>query len=73
MRCTCCNRVLNRSQGYRVMEDGTKVEEDFCTSCRHEVSLIMTSGTPAEFVQFDGIIEQQLRYGSVTPQRNPSY
>lgn len=73
MRCACCNRVLNRSQGYRIMEDGTKVEEDFCNVCRREVAITMSNGVTAEFVQFEGILDQQMCYGVITPQRNPSY
>lgn len=72
-RCTCCNRVLTRSSGNRTLPDGTKVEETFCTVCRNEVNLSLHSSYGEKSKQFDGILDMQIRYGSVTPQRNPKY
>ena len=73
MRCICCDRILRHTTGSRILPDGTKVVEDFCNVCRNEVNKIMYTDYETKFTQFEGILDQQLCYGSVTPQRNPSY
>ena len=72
-RCTCCNRILLRPTGTRTLSDGSKIEETFCTVCRNEVNRIMYDDSVSSFKQFEGILDQQLCYGTITPQRNPSY
>lgn len=72
-RCVCCNRVMTRTAGSRVLPDGSKIEETFCTVCRNEVNRIMYDDSVSSFKQFEGILDQQLCYGAITPQRNPSY
>ncbi len=72
-RCVCCNRVLLRPTGKRKLEDGTLVEETFCTVCRYEVNQILLDSTYGKNTKFDGIVEQQMMYGCVTPQKNPVY
>ena len=44
-RCVCCNRLLLRPTGYRVLPDGEKIEETFCNICRREVNLILHDDT----------------------------
>lgn len=65
--------MLVRTTGYRVLPDGTKVEETFCNTCRNEVNKILYSDSSFKFTQFEGILDQELRYGAVTPTRNPKY
>lgn len=72
-RCVCCNRILVRTTGKRKLEDGSLIEETFCTVCRNEVNRIMYDDSVSSFKQFEGILDQQLCYGAITPQRNPSY
>lgn len=72
-RCSCCNRIITRSLGYRVLPDGTKVEEDFCTVCRNEVNALIYGSKNVGFTQFEGLLDQQMQYGSVTPQRVAVY
>lgn len=73
-RCTCCNQVLTRSNGYRTLPDGTKVEETFCSRCRAEVnSCLYESDYDTREYKFEGVIEQQLRYGAVTPAKKVQY
>ena len=76
-RCQCCDRVLMRTTGKRKLEDGTIVEETFCNVCRHEVDKILRdsyyNSADNKNTKFDGIIEQQMFYGCVTPQKNPVY
>lgn len=79
MRCQCCNRVLQRTAGMRTLSTGEKVEETFCSICRNEVNKILytqnTSGVDGSNseVKFKDIVEQQMMYGCVTPQKNPIY
>lgn len=71
-RCVCCNRVLVRTTGSRVLPDGTKIEETFCNICRNEVNKILNEDYSTN-AKFEGIVEQQMIYGCVTPQKNPIY
>ena len=77
-RCTCCDRILLRPTGTRTLSDGTKIEETFCNVCRHEVDKILrdsyySSADDNKNAKFEGIVEQQMFYGCVTPQKNPVY
>ena len=77
-RCTCCDRILLRPTGTRTLSDGTKIEETFCNTCRHEVDKILrdsyySSADDNKNAKFEGIVEQQMFYGCVTPQKNPVY
>ena len=76
-RCTCCNRILMRPTGTRTLSDGTKIEETFCNVCRHEVDKILRdsyyNSADNNNTKFEGIVEQQMFYGCVTPQKNPVY
>ena len=72
-RCQCCNRILSRPTGSRVLASGEKVEETFCNVCRHEVDKILRDDSYNKNTKFEGIIEQQMFYGCVTPQKNPIY
>ena len=76
-RCTCCNRILLRPTGTRTLSDGTKIEETFCNVCRHEVDKILRdsyyNSADNNNTKFEGIVEQQMFYGCVTPQKNPVY
>ena len=77
-RCQCCDRILLRTTGTRTLSDGTKVEETFCNTCRHEVDKILrdsyySSADDNKNTKFEGIVEQQMFYGCVTPQKNPVY
>ena len=72
-RCTCCNRILTRPTGSRVLASGEKVEETFCNVCRHEVDKILRDDSYNKNTKFEGIVEQQMFYGCVTPQKNPIY
>ena len=73
-RCSCCNRVLTRITGKRKLEDGTLVEETFCNVRRNEVNkMLLGLDANARTCQFEGIVEQQMFYGAMTPQKNPSY
>ena len=72
-RCVCCDRMLIRTTGSRVLSSGEKVEETFCNVCRNEVNKILYSDNSFKFTQFEGILDQELRYGAVTPTRNPNY
>ena len=73
MRCTCCNTMLIRTTGSRVLSDGTKVEETFCNTCRNEVDKILRDTEYNRNAKFEGVVEQQMFYGCVTPQKNPVY
>lgn len=77
-RCQCCNRILLRPTGTRTLSDGMKVEETFCNVCRNEVNQILRDGyynsvDNNKNAKFEGIVEQQMFYGCVTPQKNPIY
>ena len=77
-RCTCCDRILLRPTGSRTLSDGTKIEETFCNTCRHEVDKILRDiyysfADDNKNTKFEGIVEQQMFYGCVTPQKNPVY
>ena len=72
-RCVCCNRVLVRPTGKRKLEDGSIVEETFCNICRNEVNQILYDSEYVSDAKFEGIVEQQILYGCVTPQKNPVY
>ena len=75
-RCTCCDRILLRPTGSRTLSDGTKIEETFCNTCRHEVDKILRDSyynSVDNNTKFEGIVEQQMFYGCVTPQKNPIY
>ena len=76
-RCQCCNRILSRPTGTRTLSDGTKIEETFCNVCRHEVDKILRdsyyNSADNNNTKFEGIVEQQMFYGCVTPQKNPIY
>ena len=75
-RCTCCNRILLRPTGTRTLSDGTKIEETFCNVCRNEVDKILRDNycnSVDNNTKFEGIVEQQMFYGCVTPQKNPIY
>lgn len=79
MRCECCNRILHRVTGTRKLPDGSAVEETFCNTCRNEVNKILhdaTFTTNANYsieYQFEGIVDQLMIYGSVTPPKNSVY
>ncbi len=73
MRCICCNTMLLRTTGKRKLEDGSFVEETFCNTCRHEVDKILRDTEYNKNTKFEGIVEQQMFYGCVTPQKNPIY
>jgi len=65
--------MLLRTTGKRKLEDGSIVEETFCNTCRHEVDKILRDTEYNKNTKFDGIVEQQMFYGCVTPQKNPIY
>ena len=73
MRCVCCNTMLLRTTGMRTLPTGEKVEETFCNACRHEVDKILRDTEYNNNTKFEGIVEQQMFYGCVTPQKNPVY
>ena len=77
MRCVCCNVALLRTTGMRTLPDGSKTEETFCNTCRHEVDKILRdsyyNSVDNNNTKFEGIVEQQMFYGGVTPQKNPVY
>lgn len=73
MRCICCNTMLLRTTGMRTLPDGNKIEETFCNTCRHEVDKILRDTEYNKNTKFEGIVEQQMFYGCVTPQKNPVY
>ena len=73
MRCICCNTMLLRTTGMRTLPTGEKIEETFCNVCRHEVDKILRDTEYNKNTKFEGIIEQQMFYGCVTPQKNPIY
>ena len=76
MRCVCCNVALLRTTGMRTLPDGSKIEETFCNVCRHEVDKILRDScynSVDNNTKFEGIVEQQMFYGCVTPQKNPVY
>jgi K+-transporting ATPase A subunit len=54
-----------------------KVEETFCNVCRNEVNQILRdsyyNSADNNNTKFEGIVEQQMFYGCVTPQKNPVY
>ena len=72
-RCVCCNAVLLRTTGKRKLSDGSIVEETFCNVCRNEVNKILCDDSYTNDSKFEGIVEQQMFYGVVTPQKNPIY
>ena len=72
-RCQCCDRLLLRTTGTRTLADGSKVEETFCNICRDEVRKILRDDYFVKDTKFEGIVEQQMFYGVVTPQKNPVY
>ena len=72
-RCTCCDRILLRPTGSRTLSDGTKIEETFCNVCRNEVDKILRDDSYNKNIKFEGIVEQPMFYGCVTPQKNPVY
>ena len=72
-RCTCCNTILLRTTGKRKLEDGSVIEETFCNTCRYEVDKILRDDSYTKDAKFEGIVEQQMFYGVVTPQKNPIY
>ena len=74
-RCICCDRVLLRTTGKRKLEDGSIIEETFCSICRNEVNKILYTQNTSDNseVKFKDIVEQQMMYGCVTPQKNPIY
>ena len=41
--------------------------------CRNEVDKILRDDSYNKNTKFEGIIEQQMFYGCVTPQKNPVY
>jgi hypothetical protein len=70
--------MLLRTTGMRTLPDGSKTEETFCNVCRHEVNQILrdsyyNSVDNSKNTKFEGIVEQQMFYGCVTPQKNPVY
>ncbi len=77
MRCVCCNVALLRTTGMRTLPDGNKIEETFCNVCRNEVNQILRdsyyNSVDNNNAKFEGIVEQQMFYGCVTPQKNPVY
>ena len=79
MRCVCCNVALLRTTGMRTLPDGSKIEETFCNVCRNEVDKILrdsyysSADNTNKNTKFEGIVEQQMFYGCVTPQKNPIY
>lgn len=73
MRCICCNTMLLRTTGMRTLPDGNKIEETFCNVCRNEVDKILRDTEYNKNTKFEGIVEQQMFYGCVTPQKNPIY
>ena len=74
MRCQCCNRILHRITGTRKLSDGSVVEETFCNTCRNEVNKVLRDNTnySVEY-QFEGIVDQLMIYGSVTPSKKSQY
>ena len=72
-RCECCDRLLLRTTGTRTLADGSKVEETFCNICRDEVRKILRDDYFVKDTKFEGIVEQQMFYGVITPQKNPVY
>ena len=72
-RCVCCNRVLSRPTGKRKLPDGSLVDETFCNICRNEVNKSLLDSEYGRDYKFEGIVEQQMIHGCVTPQKNPKY
>ena len=72
-RCVCCNMVLSRPTGKRKLPDGSLVDEIFCNICRNEVNKSLLDSEYGRDYKFEGIVEQQMFYGCVTPQKNPVY
>ena len=74
MRCSCCNAILHRITGMRTLPDGSKTEETFCNTCRNEVNKVLRDNTnySVEY-QFEGIVDQLMIYGSVTPSKKSVY
>jgi hypothetical protein len=64
---------LSRTTGKRKLEDGTTIEETFCNICRNEVNKILRDAEYSKNYKFEGIVEQQMYFGCVTPQKNPIY
>ena len=73
MRCVCCDRLLLHTTGMMTLPDGSKTEETFCNICKHEVTKCLLDLEYNKDYKFDGILEQQLLHGCVTPQKNPKY
>ena len=73
-RCSCCNRIRHRVTGTRKLRDGSIVEETFCNTCRNEVNKVLrdTTNYSVEY-QFEGIVDQLMIYGSVTPSKKSVY
>ena len=73
-RCSCCNKILHRITGTRKLSDGSVVDETFCNTCRNEVNKILRDNTnySVEY-QFEGIVDQLMIYGSVTPTKKSQY
>ena len=65
--------MLLRTTGKRKLEDGRIIEETFCNTCRYEVDKILRDDYYNKNTKFEGIVEQQMFYGCVTPQKNPVY
>ena len=73
-RCSCCNRILHRVTGTRKLSDGSVVEETFCNTCRNEVNKVLRDTTTYSVeYQFEGIVDQLMIYGSVTPSKKSVY
>ena len=73
-RCSCCNRILHRVTGMRTLPDGSKTEETFCNTCRNEVNKVLRDTTTYSVeYQFEGIVDQLMIYGSVTPSKKSQY
>ena len=58
----------------RTLPDGSKVEETFCNTCRNEVNKVLRDTTTYSVeYQFEGIVDQLMIYGSVTPSKKSPY
>lgn len=77
-RCASCNAIMYNNSGWITLPDGTKVEENLCPRCRVEVRKAMSiditkPDSLSDKVLFKDIIEQQIKYGAVTPSKKVPY
>lgn len=73
MRCSCCNAILHRVTGMNT-PDGSKIDETFCNTCRNEVNKVLGIPPPILLnINLEGIVDQLMIYGCVTPSKKSVY